>query len=47
MVDNPWLLPGEFVIDRAGRVVLAYRYNYCEDFPDPRVLYAALREAGR
>jgi peroxiredoxin len=44
-VDNPWLLPGEFVIDRAGRVVLVYRYNYCEDFPDPRVLYAALREA--
>jgi len=47
LVDNPWLLPGEFVIDTAGRVVLAYRYNYCEDFPDPRVLYAALREAGR
>jgi len=46
-VDNPWLLPGEFVVDTAGRIVLAYRYNYCEDFPDPRVLYAALREAGR
>ena len=46
-VDNPWLLPGEFVIDTAGRIGLAYRYNYCEDFPDPRVLYAALRGAGR
>ena len=47
LVDSPWLLPGEFVIDTTGTMVLAYRYNYCEDFPDPRVLYAALREAGR
>jgi peroxiredoxin len=47
LVDSPWLLPGEFVIDTAGKVVLAYRYNYCEDFPDPRVLYAALRHAGK
>ena len=46
-VDNPWLLPGEFVVDTAGRIVLAYRYNYCEDFPDARVLYAAIREATR
>ncbi len=46
-VDNPWLLPGEFVVDGAGSIVLAYRYNYCEDFPDPRVLYAALKEASR
>ena len=46
-VDNPWLLPGEFVIDTAGRIVLAYRYNYCEDFPDARVLFAAIRQATR
>jgi len=45
LVDSPWLLPGEFVIDVTGRVTLAYRYNHCEDFPDPRVLYAALRHA--
>ncbi len=45
LVDNSWLLPGEFVVDRAGTVRLAYRYNYCEDFPDPRVLVAAIREA--
>ena len=45
LVDNSWLLPGEFVVDRAGIVRLAYRYNYCEDFPDPRVLVAAIREA--
>ena len=45
LVDNSWLLPGEFVIDQSGEVRLAYRYNYCEDFPDHRVLVAALREA--
>lgn len=45
LVDNSWLLPGEFAIDRNGEVRLAYRYNYCEDFPDHRVLLAAIREA--
>jgi peroxiredoxin len=46
-VDNPWLLPGEFVVRDGGEVVLAYRYNFCEDYPDARVLYAAVREATR
>ena len=45
LVDNGWMLPGEFVIDQQGVVRLAYRYNYCEDFPDVRVLLAAIREA--
>ena len=45
LVDNSWLLPGEFVVDQQGIVRLAYRYNYCEDFPDFRVLTAAIREA--
>lgn len=45
LVDNAWLLPGEFVVDTNGRVRLAYRYNYCEDFPDHRVHLAAIREA--
>jgi len=45
LVDNPWLLPGEFVIDQSGIVRLTYRYNYCEDFPDHRVLVSAIREA--
>ena len=45
LVDDPWQLPGEFVVDRAGVLRLTYRYNYCEDFPDPRVLVAAIREA--
>ena len=42
-VDSPWQLPGEFVIGRGGIVQLAYRYQYCEDWPDPRVLTAAIR----
>ena len=46
LVDNSWMLPGEFVIDQQGIVRLAYRYNYCEDFPDVRVLLAAIRESG-
>jgi peroxiredoxin len=45
MVSNPWQLPGEFVIDKRGVVRLAYRYQYCEDWPDPRVLYSAIKEA--
>ena len=45
LVDDPWQLPGEFVVDRAGVLRLTYRYNYCEDFPDPRVIVAAIREA--
>ena len=45
VVDNSWLLPGEFVVDQSGVIALAYRYNYCEDFPDHRVDLAAIREA--
>lgn len=45
LVDNGWLLPGEFVIGRQGTVRFAYRYQYCDNFPDPRVLTAAIREA--
>lgn len=45
VVDNAWLMPCEYVIDQNGEIRLAYRYNYCEDFPDPRVHLAAIREA--
>lgn len=45
LVDNGWLLPGEFVIDEQGIVRFGYRYQYCDNFPDPRVLTAAIREA--
>jgi hypothetical protein len=40
-VDDPWRATAEFVIGRAGVVRLPYLYQYCEDFPDPRVLTTA------
>lgn len=45
LVDNPWQLPGEFVIDRHSRLVHAHRYQYCEDFPPKTVLLGALAAA--
>jgi peroxiredoxin len=45
LVDNPWQLQAEFVVDRAGVIRLAYRYQYCEDWPNPLVLYGAIKEA--
>lgn len=44
-VDDPWQLPGEFVVDRDGVIRYAHRYGWCEDYPDPRVHLAAIREA--
>jgi peroxiredoxin len=45
LVDNPWLLPGEFVIDTGGTIRLVHRYQHCEDFPQPLVLIAAVTSA--
>ena len=45
MVDNPWLLPGEFVVGREGRLWGAYRFQFCEHWIDPRVNVAAIRYA--
>jgi len=45
IVDSPWQLPGEFVIDKKGVIRLVYRYQYCENWPDPRVLMAGIKEA--
>ena len=42
-VDDPWRSVAEFVIGPTGRVRLAYGYQYCEDFPDPRVITTAAR----
>jgi peroxiredoxin len=42
LVDNPWLLPGEFVIDTAGTIRLAHRYQHCEDYPEPLVIIATI-----
>lgn len=46
MVDNPWLLPGEFVVGTDGKLALTYHYNYCENYPDPQVLVAAIKMSG-
>ena len=42
VVDSPWQLPGEFVIASHGRIALAHRYQYCEDFPPKTVLIGAI-----
>lgn len=45
LVDDPWQLAGEFVMDKSGVIRLAYRYQYCEDWPNPLVLIGAIKEA--
>ena len=45
LVDSPWQLPGEFVVDQKGVIRLAYRYQYCEDWPNPLVLLGAIKDA--
>jgi peroxiredoxin len=42
-VDDPWRATAEFVIGPDGDVRLPYAYQFCEDFPDVRVLVAAAR----
>jgi len=41
LVDDPWRAAAEFVVGQGGIVRLAYLYQYCEDWPDPRVLTTA------
>jgi peroxiredoxin len=45
LVDDPWQLPGEFVVGTDGIIRHAHRYGWCEDYPDPRVHIAVIREA--
>lgn len=45
VVDDPWQLPGEFIIAQTGRIALAHRYQYCEDFPPQAVLLGAIAAA--
>jgi peroxiredoxin len=45
VADNPFLLPGEFVVNQAGRLVLTYRYQYCDNAPDVDTLVASIDEA--
>lgn len=42
LVNNPWILPGEFVVTQDRLVTHVHRYQHCEDFPDPRVLTTAI-----
>lgn len=45
LVDDPFQLPGEFVVGSDGVIAHAHRYGWCEDYPDPRVHVAAIRLA--
>lgn len=45
LVDNPWILPAEFIIDRRGIIRHTHRYQYCEDYPPTTVLLGAIRAA--
>jgi hypothetical protein len=45
LVDDPWQLPGEFVVGTDGVIRSAHRYGWCEDYPDPRVHVAVIRDA--
>lgn len=44
-VDSPWQLPGDFVVGQDGFLRLTYRAQFCDDYCDPQVLLAAIREA--
>jgi peroxiredoxin len=43
-VDDPWQLPGEFVVRPDGRLALAYRYQYCANFPAAQLLVSTIRQ---
>jgi hypothetical protein len=46
LVDDPWMESGEFVVAPDGVIRVAYLYNYCADYPDPRVFTTAARLVG-
>jgi len=43
LVDDPWMQSAEFVVAPDGVIRVAYLYNYCADYPDPRVFTTAAR----
>lgn len=45
LADDEWMQSGEFVVGRDGQIRVAYVYNYCEDYPDPRIFITAGRIA--
>jgi peroxiredoxin len=46
LVDDPWMQSGEFVVAPDGVIRVAYLYNYCADYPDPRIFTTAARLVG-
>lgn len=45
VADNPFLLPGEFIVDMQGCLVLTYRYQYCDNYPEVETLIDSIHEA--
>ena len=43
LVDNPWMSTAEFLLDHSGTVRVSYAYQYCENFPDPRIFLTAAK----
>lgn len=43
LVNSPWQLPGEFVIGADRIIRHVHRFQYCEDFTDPRVHLTAIK----
>ena len=43
LVDNPWLSTGEFLVLPSGKIRTSYAYQYCSDYPDPRVFLTAAK----
>jgi len=43
LVDDPWMQSGEFVVSPDATIRVAYLYNYCADYPDPRIFTTAGR----
>jgi peroxiredoxin len=43
LVDSPWLMPGEFLVDTSGVVRMAHRYAHVYDVPETALLLSALR----
>lgn len=43
LVDDPWMQSAEYVVAQDGTIRVAYLYNYCADYPDPRIFTTAGR----
>ncbi len=43
LVDNPWMSTAEFLIGPTGTIRIPYAYQYCSDYPDPRLFLIAAK----